>query len=163
MIMGKTTTDFVFRFHKISDTERISEKGKTFHQVKPSKKPLGEEYKVMTDSRGIFQEGQIISEFQYRSVKGSYDIRMKDWDGHASHLGRGVYHISGPKRDLIKNFLVERKYRMNELRFSYQITGKISWTVLRDEITKMNNVAFLYVHVIGESGYDHASNELEIS
>jgi len=149
--MVKTDVKLLQDFHRISD--RVP-RGKEIPQVIPSSKPKGREYEIKVDSLRQFGVGQIISESEYNSVKDDYDIRMKDWDGHSEHLaaGKKIFYISGRKRELIKNFLVKRKYTVKELEHLYHITGKIAWMVMSDEIQEMKNVKFLYIHVVGESG-----------
>ncbi|MDO8873367.1 MAG: hypothetical protein Q7V05_11665 [Methanoregula sp.] len=160
--MVKTNVKIVRDFHKISD--RVP-KGKKDPQVIPTSKPEGREYEIKEDSIHQFSIGQIITESEYNSVKDDYDIRMKDWDGHSEHLAgaKKVFYISGRKRELIKDFLVKRKYNVKELEHLYHVTGKIAWMAMSDEIQEMKNVKFIYIHVVGESGYDLAARTLKLA
>ena len=158
--MGKTGVKIVRDFHRISD--RVP-KGKKDPQVIPSSKPKDREYEIKEDSVHRFRIGQIITESEYNSVKEKYDIRMKYWDGNSQHLGNGVFHISGRKRELIKDFLDKRKYNVKELEYHYHVTGngrKVAWLAMSMEIQEMKTVKFLYIRVVGESGYDRASRAL---
>ena len=162
--MGKEeTVNFVRDFHRRSDTTRISPNGKEFTQVTAKRKPKGFVYEIKEDSVHRFRIGQIITESKYNSVKEKYDIRMKCWDGNSQHLGNGVLHISGRKRELIKDFLDKRKYNVKELEYHYHVTGngkKVAWRAMSMEIQEMKTVKFLYIRVVGESGYDRASRAL---
>ena len=160
--MGKTGVKIVRDFHRISDR---MPKGKKDRQVIPSSKPKGREYEIKVDSAHKFSDGQIITESEYNSVKKNYDIRMKFWNGNSEHSGKGVSHISGQKRELIKDFLDKRKYNVKELAYHYHVTGngkKVAWIAMSMEIQEMKNVKFLYIRVVGESGYDRASRALKL-
>ena len=163
--MGKTAVDLVRKYHEISDETRISPNGKEFSQVIPQSKPNGQVYEIKTDTTGRFGVGKKITESEYNSVKDDYDIRMKDWDGHSEHLAgaKKVFYISGRKRELIKDFLVKRKYNVKELEHLYHVTGNIAWRAMSDEIQEMKNVKFIYIHVVGESGYDLAARTLKLA
>ena len=160
--MGNTGVKLVQDFHRISDKTRISPNGKKFTQVTATRKPNNRSYEIKVDTVGRFSVGQKITESVYNSVKDDYDIRMKDWDGDSQHLGRIVFYISGRKRGLIKDFLDKRKYNVKELEYNYHITGKVAWMAMSMEIQEMENVKFLYIHVVGESGYDRAAKALKI-
>ena len=157
--MGKTAINLVRDFQGLS--QRVPE-GRKDPQVIPSSKPKDCEYQIKEDFLHLFSPGQIISESEYTSVKKNYDIRMKYWDGQSQHLGKGVSHISGRKRKLIKHFLEEREYKVKELAYHYHVTGKVAWMAMKTEIQEMKNVKFLYVIVIGESGYDLAAKALKL-
>jgi hypothetical protein len=162
--MGKTAVEIVRKSRGISHVEvGITEKGKKIFQVIPTSKPKGREYEIKEDSIHQFSIGQIITESEYNSVKEKYDIRMKYWDGHSEHLGKGVSHISGQKRELIKDFLEIRKYKVKELKYHYHVTGKVAWMAMSAEIKEMKNVKFIYIHVVGESGYDLTARTLKLA
>jgi len=134
-------------------------RGKKSPQVIPSQKIKGREYKIKWDSRQRFSNGRIISEDVYNSVKENYDIRIKSWIGDSLHIGKEVFYISGPKRELIKDFLVKRKYNVTENKYHYFVTGNgknVAWMSMESEIQEMGNVKSIYIQVIGESGYDRA-------
>ena len=107
--MVKTNVKIVRDYEGIAKRPHISENGEEYLQVIPSSKPKGREYEIKEDSVHLFSDGQIISESEYNSVRKNYDIRMKYWDGNSEHRGKGVSHISGQKRELIKDFLDKRK------------------------------------------------------
>lgn len=162
--MEKTGVKIVRDFHRLSDTTRISEKGKEYSQVTATRKPKGLVYEIKEDTVRRFSHGQKITQSEYNSVKKNYDIRMKDWVGDSQGLGKKIFFISGSKRDLIKDFLDERKYVITIQPHHYVVRGngeKVTTLVIKDEIRKMG-LKFLWIHVIGETGYDRASRVLKL-
>jgi hypothetical protein len=124
------------------------------------KKP---ECKIMWDTAGLFQPGQIITGSHYDSVKEDYDIRMKDWVSDSQPaVGEGTVHISGRKRDSIKSFLEEKRYGITSEYYHYEVRARgkrIDPTVISQKVQELG-LKFLWVHVIGETGPDSGSDKM---
>ena len=161
--MAKTAVEIVRKLHGIATDSRISPNGKEFTHVTATRKPNDRVYEIKEDTAHQFSYGQKITEYEYSSVKKDYDIRMKYWDGNTQHLGKGVFHISGRKRELIKKFLEERAYQIKELKYHYYVTGNVAWMVMSSEIQEIKDLKFLYVRVIGESGCDRAAKAMKLT
>jgi hypothetical protein len=160
--MVKTAVEIVRKFRGIATEPRISPKGEEFPQVTASRKPNGPVYEIKEDTTHRFSHGEKITESEYNSVRKDYDIRMKYWDGNTEHLGKGVFHISGQKREFIKKFLEDRGYLVKELKDHYHVTGKVAWMAMSSEIQEIKGMKFLYVRVMGESGYDRAAKSMKL-
>jgi hypothetical protein len=119
--------------------------------VPPKKRP---EYKIISDTDGLFSVGEMIPDSQYNAVKEKYDIRMKEWEGSEKTPGEGIIHISGQKRDTIKGFLEERRYVIAKefYHFAVRARGKSVDPVAISLKIRELGLKFLWVRVIGESG-----------
>lgn len=114
------------------------------------------EYEIKGDSAGHFNVGQIITDFQYDSVKEDYDIRIKEWDGDEK-----IIHISGRKRDLMKGFLEERRYVLTSEYYHYCVRSrgkKVDPVAISLKIHELG-LRYLRVHIIGGTGPNSISRK----